>query len=135
QSEIDTIVAWGDAGAPKGEAADLPPAPVFAEGWSIGTPDAVFTMDEEFEVPPTGEIPYKYFKVPTNLTEDKWIQAVEIHPGARAHVHHVLAITQPGRLPLNPGGTLGPTNIGGVPPNKPGVGVEPGVAALLPGNS
>src|SRR5256885_6998920 len=54
QNEIDTIVAWVDAGAPKGEAADLPPAPVFAEGWSIGTPDAVFTMDEEFEIPAAG---------------------------------------------------------------------------------
>ncbi len=135
QNEIDTIVAWVDAGAPKGEAADLPPAPVFAEGWSIGTPDAVFTMDEEFEIPATGEIPYKYFKVPTNLTEDKWIQAIEIHPGTRAHVHHVLAFTQPVGRPPNPGGALGPTNIGGVTPNKPGVVFAPGVSRLLRGNS
>ena len=135
QNEIDTIVAWVDAGAPKGEAADLPPAPMFAEGWSIGTPDAVFTMDEEFEIPAIGEIPYKYFKVPTNLTEDKWIQAIEIHPGTRAHVHHVLAFTQPVGRPPNPGGALGPTNIGGVTPNKPGVVFAPGVSRLLRGNS
>ena len=30
-----------------------------------------------------------------DLTEDKWIQAIEIKPGARAHVHHVIAFTQP----------------------------------------
>ena len=36
QKEIDTIVAWVDAGAPKGDDMDLPPAPTFAEGWTIG---------------------------------------------------------------------------------------------------
>ncbi len=135
QREIDTITAWVDAGAPKGDDKDLPPAPAFTEGWSIGQPDAVFTMDEEFQVPATGEIPYKYFKVPTHLTEDKWIQAIEIHPGARAHVHHVLAYTQPAGQPPSPGGALGPTNIGGVTPNKPGLVFAPGVARRLRGNS
>src|SRR5919106_3725709 len=135
QSEIDTITAWVDAGAPRGDEKDLPPAPQFADGWSIGTPDAVFTMEEEFPIPATGEIPYKYFKVPTHLTEDKWIQAIEIHPGARAHVHHVLAYTQPVGQPLNPGGALGPTNIGGVTPNKPGLVFDAGVARRLRGNS
>src|SRR5271169_4491263 len=33
QQEIDTLVAWADAGAPKGNDADLPPAPTFAQGW------------------------------------------------------------------------------------------------------
>ena len=69
--------------------ADLPAAPQLADGWTIGTPDAVFMMEEEFTIPPGGAIPYKYFRVPTNLTEDKWIQAIEIKPGARAQVHHV----------------------------------------------
>jgi mono/diheme cytochrome c family protein len=135
QSEIDTIAAWVDAGAPRGDEKDLPPAPQFADGWSIGTPDAIFTMEEEFQIPATGEIPYKYFKVPTHLTEDKWIQAIEIHPGARAHVHHVLAYTQLVGQPLNPGGALGPTNIGGVTPNKPGLVFDSGVARRLRGNS
>jgi mono/diheme cytochrome c family protein len=135
QAEIDAIVSWVDAGAPKGDDADLPPPPQFADGWTIGKPDAVFAMEEEFEIPATGEIPYKYFRVPTNLTEDRWIQAIEIHPGARAHVHHVLAFTQPAGRPPNPAGALGPTNIGGVTPNKPGVLFAPGVARLLRGNS
>src|SRR5256885_6585838 len=47
-----------------------------ADGWTIGTPDAVFEMDEEFTIPAEGTIPYKYFKAPTGLTEDKWIQAI-----------------------------------------------------------
>ncbi len=39
QAEIDMIAAWVDAGAPEGSRADLPPAPHFTEGWSIGKPD------------------------------------------------------------------------------------------------
>src|SRR3954449_7259428 len=58
QTEIDTIAAWVDGGAPKGNDKDLPAAPTFAEGWSIGKPDAVFTMDEEFTIPASGTIPY-----------------------------------------------------------------------------
>ena len=135
QKEIDTIVAWVDAGAPKGDDKDLPPQPTFADGWTIGQPDAIFTMDEEFTIPATGTIPYKYFRAPTGLTEDKWIQAIEIHPSARAQVHHVLAFTQPAGSVPKPGGELGPNNIGGVTPNKPGLVFEPGVARLLRGNS
>jgi mono/diheme cytochrome c family protein len=135
EGDIETIAKWVDAGAQKGDDKDLPPAPQLVEGWTIGKPDAVFTMDEEFTIPPTGAIPYKYFRVPTNLTEDKWIQAIEIKPGARAQVHHVIAFTQPAGSPLKPGGELGPTNIGGVTPNKPGLVFAPGVARLLRGNS
>ena len=135
EKEIDTIVAWVDAGAPKGDDKDLPVAPTFADGWTIGKPDAIFTMDEEFTIPADGAVPYKYFKAPTGLTEDKWIQAIEIHPGARAQVHHVIAFTQPAGSVPKPGGELGPTNIGGITPNKPGLVFEPGVARLLRGNS
>jgi hypothetical protein len=135
QAEIDTIAAWVDGGAVKGNDADLPKAPQFADGWTIGKPDAVFTMEEEYDIPATGVIPYQYLRVPTHLTEDKWIQAIEIRPSANAQVHHVLAYTQPAGQPINQGGALGPTNIGGVTPNKPGITFEPGVARLLRGNS
>jgi hypothetical protein len=133
-ADVDTIVKWIDGGAPKGDDKDLPDVPKFADGWTIGKPDLVVTMDEEFRIPESGTIPYKYFRVPTGLTEDKWIQAIEIKPGARAHVHHVIAFTQPAGQPIRPGGELGPTNIGGVTPNKPGVMFEPGAARLLRGN-
>jgi hypothetical protein len=86
----DTLVRWADGGAPKGNPKDLPPAPKFAEGWEIGTPDAVISMPREFEVKESGTIAYQFFESPTNFTEDKWIQAIEVRPGARSVVHHVL---------------------------------------------
>jgi hypothetical protein len=88
--EKDTITRWVAAGAPQGDPKDLPPQPVYADGWRIGQPDAVFTMTDAYDVPATGEIEYQYFEVPTNFTEDRWVQAIEIRPGAREVVHHVL---------------------------------------------
>ena len=85
------ITGWVDAGAPEGEAKDAPPAPKFIEGWQIGTPDAIYTIPRKQSVPAEGTIPYRNLLVPTNLKEDKWVQAVEVRPTARTVVHHVLA--------------------------------------------
>lgn len=131
--EIETIAKWADAGAPKGEDRDLPKLPLMADGWTIGKPDAVFAMVEPFKIPANGAVDYQYVRIPVNLPEDRWIQAIEIKPGARAQVHHVIAYTQPSDKPLSPGGVLGPTNIGGVTPNKPGMVFPSGVGRLLHG--
>ena len=90
EKDKDTLIRWADGGAPKGDPKDLPPAPKFVEGWEIGTPDAVISMPREFEVKESGTIAYQFFEAPTNFTEDKWIQAIEVRPGARSVVHHVL---------------------------------------------
>jgi hypothetical protein len=130
--EIQTIVAWIDGGAPEGDQADMPKMPALAEGWTIGKPDAVFSMTADYEIPATGTIEYQYIRIPMNLPEDRWYTAVEIKPTARAHVHHVIAYTEPSSdQPPRPGSTFGPTNITGVSPNKPGLVFEPGIAKLL----
>src|SRR3954464_15127905 len=134
QQEIETIAAWVDGGAPRGDDQDLPAKPQYADGWTIGKPDAIFTMEEDFKIAADGAIPYQYLRVPTHLTEDKWIQALEIRPGAMAQVHHVIAFTQPAGQPIREAGVLGPTNIGGTTPNKPGIRYPEGVARLLRGN-
>jgi len=77
QKQIDTIVAWVDAGAPEGNRQDLPQLPKFTDGWNIGTPDVVFTA-QEFDVPASGIVDYQNFRVPTNFTEDKYVQAAEL---------------------------------------------------------
>ena len=90
-AERDTIAAWVDGGAPEGDRAKLPAAPTFATGWQIGTPDVIIQMPESFDVPADGEIRYQHFVAPTNFTEDKWVEAVELRAGTPAAVHHILA--------------------------------------------
>ena len=91
--ERDTLLGWIKQGCPKGDMADVPAAKQWASGWMIGKPDVVFEMPYEIKVPAdagTRGIAYKYVIVPTNFTEDKWIQAAEARPGAREVVHHII---------------------------------------------
>jgi hypothetical protein len=92
--EKSIIARWADAGAPEGDPKDLPAAPAFVDGWSIGAPDVVLQMAEDYAVPATGTIQYEYFTIPTHFTEAKWLQAIEVRPGNRALVHHVLVYYQ-----------------------------------------
>ena len=84
--EIATIDAWARTGTKEGDAKDLPPAPQFVEGWHI-KPDVVLTIPE-FTVAGGSQDDYEYIYVPTNFTEDKWVQAAEVVPGDRRVVHH-----------------------------------------------
>ncbi|MEW6211512.1 MAG: thiol-disulfide isomerase [Acidobacteriota bacterium] len=134
--QIQTIVAWVNAGAPKGDDRDMPPAPKFTDGWTIGQPDAVVEMQEEYTVPADGTVPYLYFSMPSGFTEDKWIQAMEIRPGNRSVVHHVIAYAQEAGVKDNaPGGEgelrRGRTHLGGITPNKTGIVYGPGTARLI----
>ena len=88
--EKATIIAWAEAGASEGNPKDLPEAPKYTDGWSLGEPDVVLSMPEEFAIPATGTVPYKYFEIPTNFTEDRWLTAYEMRPGNRSVVHHVI---------------------------------------------
>jgi len=97
EAEIDTIVAWVNGGAREGDPATLPTLPTFPEGWQIGTPDMVFEMPVDYQIPAAGTIDYQYFEVPTDFTEDRWMQAGEVRAGDRAHVHHIIVyVREPG---------------------------------------
>ena len=142
QTEIDTIAAWVDGGAPEGNAADLPEVPQFAEGWSIGEPDLIFSMVKPFEVPADGTVPYSYVTVPTNLQEDIWISAHEFRPGDRRVIHHVIPSVleddgkpTTGEVKLQRDRTrtrARGASVGGYVPNRLGTVYEDGVATRLP---
>jgi Copper type II ascorbate-dependent monooxygenase, C-terminal domain len=93
--EIETLVAWVTASAPKGNDADLPPAPAPEKGWLHPQgipPDLIITLPT-FHLPATGEIPYVKYLAKIPISEDKWIAAMQVRPGNRAVVHH-MAITE-----------------------------------------
>ncbi len=89
------LLSWIDAGKPLGDAGDAPQVRSWESGWLIGKPDAVFEFAEPVPVKATGVIPYQSVLVETKLTEDKWVQAIEVQPGNRAVVHHMLIYLQP----------------------------------------
>jgi hypothetical protein len=96
--EIRTLANWVNAGAQKGAAEDMPPPPTsFVEGWGIPSPDVVLQLPKPFPVPASGVMDYQYVIVPTEFTEDKWVQMLEVRPTDRAVVHHIIAyLREPG---------------------------------------
>ncbi len=103
EKDRDTIVTWVSSGAPEGDRAELPKLPEFVDGWQIGQPDTIWSMQEDYPIPAGGTIEYKNFEVPTNLTEDRWAQAIEIRPGNRSVVHHVIVyLIDPKPAPRGP---------------------------------
>jgi len=84
--DIATIDAWVKSGAKEGSPEDLPPAPEFKDGWHIN-PDLILTIPEQ-TVSAGNQDDYEYIYVPTNFTEDRWVQAAEVVPGDRRVVHH-----------------------------------------------
>jgi peroxiredoxin len=90
KAQIDTLAKWADGGTPEGDRKDAPPAPKFTEGWQLGKPDLVLEVAEEFTLGPSGKDTFRCFVLPTGLTEDKFVTAVEVRPGNSRVVHHSL---------------------------------------------
>ena len=92
--QIATIVKWVDAGAPRGDASDMPKPPQFTEGWQLGEPDLIIELPE-VEIPATGPDYFPTPTIPLNISEDHWIRAVEIRPGNRQVAHHSVLFSTP----------------------------------------
>jgi len=90
QSDIDTIAKWVANGAPEGNPADLPTPKSFTNGWALGQPDLVLSYPETYTPGAAGDI-YRCLPMPTNLTQDTYVSAIDIRPGDRQTVHHVIA--------------------------------------------
>ena len=95
QHEIDTIAAWVDAGAPKGNDADMPPKPNFPEGWTYegGEPDYVFDLPIEYTVAAEGEEDYINFYSEIPWEADRFAEVLELRPSDFRLVHHSGAYT------------------------------------------
>jgi hypothetical protein len=106
--QIETIKNWVESGAKEGDAKDLPAQPKFSNtGWRFGEPDAVLSMTEDATIPVDGTVAYKYYSVPTNFTEDKYVQFAEIKRGEPSVVHHVIVfVREPDGNPLPPAGEI-----------------------------
>ncbi len=116
QQEIDTLVAWADTGAKEGDLRDAPSPKTFAEGWAMGKPDQVIQMPNAYDVPASGTVEYTYIVVPTGFTEDKWVQQVEVRPGNKSVVHHIVMLIRPPGVKYMPDAQPG---VPYVPPKTP----------------
>ncbi len=121
-ADVKTLVAWVDGGAKAGNPKDAPQALTFAEGWAIGKPDMVFEIPTAFNVPTSGTIDYQYVRMPTNFTEDKYVQFAEARPTDREHTHHIIAFIRDPHSPWMKDAPIGVPFV----PEKPKAGERGG---------
>lgn len=89
-AEIATLQAWVDGGMPQGDPALEPELPQFPEGSQVGTPDLVLSFAQTHVHPGNGQDEYRYFVLPTGLSQSKNLVALEMRPGNKTIVHHAL---------------------------------------------
>lgn len=148
-AQLALISEWVEGGCERGDPNELPRAPKFADGWQLGEPDLILTMDAPFQVPASGDDLFQCFVIPTGLSEDKAVSSIEFRPGNAKVVHHALFFLDsrgqarerdakdpaPGYASFGGPGILPTGMLGGW---APGTGIKPlpeGIGRLLPKNS
>jgi hypothetical protein len=119
QREIDLLVNWVEGGAPKGEDADLPAAPLYSDDWQLGKPDLILKPQPSASIAADAD-ETRTVTVAPNITEARWLAAIDLRPGDRRVVHCA-------RFYLEGGGCLGTWM-----PGQKTVALPDGTAQLLP---
>ncbi len=131
EKEINTIKNWVEAGAPQGDISKAPLAPTYSGKTTIQNPDLVLTMPT-YKVNTTTDL-YRVFAIPSKLIGDRTIVQVEVVPGNRSIVHHVLAFRDTSSAPLKLDAAdpqPGYTNFGGTGSNTSEL-----ISAWVPGQA
>ena len=131
------FLKWLESGMAEGDAADGPVMRKWVTGWRIGEPDLILEAPRPQKVPASGTVEYRHVLVPTKLTEDRWVRAMEVRPSAPEVVHHILVFvelprTDPRRQQFrgHRGGTAG--YFAGMVPGQGHIAFPEGMAKLLP---
>jgi len=134
-AQVQTIAQWVDAGSPEGNPKDLPALPKFTDGWVIGKPDFTIDMGAEYKIPAEGVIRYQYYTVDPGFKEDKWVQSVEVRPGQRSQVHHILVFVRENGQRVTRGGEQFSDMLIGYAPGVPSITFDPDTAFLVKAGS
>jgi hypothetical protein len=102
-AQINAIVKWVDAGAPKGDMKDMPPSKQWPDEskWNLagmfGGPPDLIIKSPDWTVPAVAQDAWYKPVIETGLTEPRWVRAIEIRPATqkgRKVTHHALARLQ-----------------------------------------
>lgn len=88
------LMSWLNSSRPIGDMTDAPLPRAFPEGWAIGTPDQIYQLPKPIAIKAEGDMPYQLVTIDSKITEDRYVQAMEIQPTAREVVHHVLVFAR-----------------------------------------
>ena len=133
-AEIETLARWVEARAPAGDPqSGTPPPKVWTDAWNMASPDVVLSPMPvaRSRCRRKARSIISASRSPTGFKEDRWVQSVEVRPGARGVIHHVVVyIREAGET-----WTKGPVTSDILAVYAPGSGVltfPDGMAKLIP---
>jgi tetratricopeptide (TPR) repeat protein len=93
EAEIDRIRQWVDAGAPEGEGGRPggsrgTPRATWTEGWQLGKPDLIVTLDQPYVLQAEGTDVFRIFVLPIPTALARFVRGLEFRPGNARVVHH-----------------------------------------------
>ena len=114
-ADTQKLISWVVAGAPRGEGPDplAEPLAALAE-WPLGKPDFVVALPQPEEIPATGVLDYRHVQISLPVTNDLWLAGLDVKPGNRRVVHHVI-VRAKGRGGADDGSGHGVMLIGWAP--------------------
>lgn len=96
--DIQMLVHWLSAGAPRGDGVDPLEQYHYVEKkeWLLGEPDMIIAAPEQ-HIPATGVLDYIYADVALPFDEDKWLIGMQYQAVATSALHHLMSfVTLPG---------------------------------------
>ena len=97
-ADIQSLVHWLSAGAPRGDGPDPLAEFTYVENkeWLLGEPDFIVSAPPQ-RIPATGVLDYVYADVELPFDEDKWVVGMQYQAVATSALHHLMGfVTLPG---------------------------------------
>lgn len=136
EKELSILEQWAAGGTEPGDLQKVTRLIAATSGWLLPKePDLVIPMSEDaYRVPKEGTVNYQYFRADVGNDKDLWVRGLEILPGARDVVHHVLVFVAPkGMRKRDLGGAR--TFLAGYVPGTRAELMPSGYAKRIPANS
>ncbi len=129
--EMDMILEWSSGGYPQGPRDQTPVAAALNDGWTLGAPTLELTWSEPYQIDAGTSETVRYFVLPTDLGEDRWVTGVDVIPGGRAVVRHVsVYVDTTGQASAADTADAGPGFAAGFDPEQPIAVWWPGQTAV-----
>ena len=91
--ELDILLTWAVGGTPIGSE-KVPPLVELQRRWPLGPPDLTLELPTEFSLAADTQDATAEFTIATGLTEPRWLNAIDVLPGAPAIVRQATVLVK-----------------------------------------
>jgi hypothetical protein len=117
-TELAILKQWAESGEKRGDLRKEPKPQFFSNSWDLGTPDIILSANKPYKLAAEGGDVYRNFVFDLKNTEPIYVTAMDVKPGNRKIVHHIIGFLDAGGRTVklaaqNTDGQEGYTSTGG----------------------